>query len=88
MILAHNILEEDLIIMSASPSAGNASSAVLLPRNTALALLHSRLIGLFQRQDSLDHLKTLTDAQLRDIGIERHRIGPSLEGDRARWRSW
>jgi uncharacterized protein YjiS (DUF1127 family) len=46
------------------------------------------LIGLFHRPVSLDDLKHMSDAKLRDIGIERHRIGPAMEPDRARWRSW
>ena len=74
--------------MSAPPQAANVSAAVLSARRSALAMRLAWLIRLFHRRDSLDDLKALTDAQLRDIGIERHRIGPSIEPDRTPFRSW
>jgi uncharacterized protein YjiS (DUF1127 family) len=78
--------EKDLIIMSASPWSADVSPAVLLPRRSARPMRLAWLIGLFR--DSLEDLRYLADAQLRDIGIERHRIGPAIEPDRARWHSW
>jgi uncharacterized protein YjiS (DUF1127 family) len=87
MVLLHNMFERDLIIMSASNSGANVSSAVMLPRRAALTRL-AWLVRLFDRPDSSDDLRHMADAQLRDIGIERHRIGPALEPGRAHWRSW
>jgi uncharacterized protein YjiS (DUF1127 family) len=87
MVLVHNMFERDLIIMSASTSGANVSSAVMLPRRAALTRL-AWLVRLFDRPDSPDELRHMADAQLRDIGIERHRIGPALEPGRAHWRSW
>jgi hypothetical protein len=74
--------------MRASTSGANISPAVLLPRRTALPMRLGWLIGLFHRPVSLDDLKHMSDAKLRDIGIERHRIGPAMVPNRARWRSW
>jgi uncharacterized protein YjiS (DUF1127 family) len=88
MVLVHNMFERDLIIMSASTSGANVSSAVMLPRRAALLMRLAWLVRLFDRPDSSDELRHMADAQLRDIGIERHRIGPALEPGRAHWRSW
>ena len=88
MLLIHDTFEKDLIIMSASPWGANVSPAVLLPRHSARPMRLAWLIGLFRRSDSLDDLRHLPDAQLRDIGIERHRIGPAVELHRTRWHSW
>jgi uncharacterized protein YjiS (DUF1127 family) len=90
MVLITQYIEKDLIIMSAPPAVGKASPSLLLlrPRRSALTMLLAWLIRLLYRHDSLDDLKALTDAQLRDIGIERHRIGPSIDRDRDRCPSW
>jgi uncharacterized protein YjiS (DUF1127 family) len=73
--------------MSASTSGANVFPALLLPRRATL-LLRLAFVRLFQRPDALDDLRHLADAQLRDIGIERHRIGPAMAPDCARWRLW
>jgi uncharacterized protein YjiS (DUF1127 family) len=83
-------IKKDLTIMSALPPAGKANS-LLLPLQlwrSPVAVLLARLFGSWRRQDSFDELRGLTDAQLRDIGIERHRIGPSVSRDLDRLRSW
>jgi uncharacterized protein YjiS (DUF1127 family) len=82
------MFEGDLIIMSASTSGANVSPAVLLPRRATLSLCLASVVRLFQRPDALDDLRHMADAQLRDIGIERHRIGPAMAPDWARWRLW
>jgi uncharacterized protein YjiS (DUF1127 family) len=74
--------------MSASTSGANVSSAVMLPRCAALLTRLAWLVRLLNRPDSPDDLRHMADALLLDIGIERHRIGPALEPDRAHWRSW
>jgi uncharacterized protein YjiS (DUF1127 family) len=88
MVLIHNTFEKDLIIMTASTSGANISPAVLLPRRALRAVGLAWLIRLFHRPDALEALRPMADAQLRDIGIERHRIGPAMEPDPARWRLW
>jgi uncharacterized protein YjiS (DUF1127 family) len=74
--------------MSATTSGANVSSAVMLPRRAALLTRLAWLGRLFYQADSPDELRHMGDAQLRDIGIERHRIGPALEPGRAHWHSW
>jgi uncharacterized protein YjiS (DUF1127 family) len=88
MLLIYHTFEKDLIIMSASPWGANVSPAVLLPHHSARRMRLAWLIGLFRRPDSLEDLRHLPDVQLRDIGIERHRIGPAAEPHHARWPSW
>ncbi|MGH6873370.1 MAG: hypothetical protein ACREDW_00025 [Aestuariivirgaceae bacterium] len=74
--------------MTAFPSPGNGSPAILLPRRSARIGFIARLTRLFHRREVHDGLRTLSDIQLRDIGIERHRIGPSIDPDRTRRPSW
>jgi hypothetical protein len=74
--------------MSASTSGAKVFSAVLLPRRAALLTRLAWLIRLFHRPDWPGDLRYMADAKLRDIGIERHRIGPPMEPHRAHWRSW
>jgi uncharacterized protein YjiS (DUF1127 family) len=88
IVLIHNMFEGILTIMSASTSGANVSPAVLLPRRAMLILRLAWLVRLFQRPDALDDLRHMADAQLRDIGIERHRIGPAMAPDCGRWRLW
>ena len=48
-----------------------------------------RLTRWWRRRSALDELRYLTDAQLRDIGIERQDVGPMIERDLNRFlRCW
>jgi uncharacterized protein YjiS (DUF1127 family) len=88
IVLVHNMFEGVLTIMSASTSGANVSPALLPPRRATLLLRLTSVVRLFHRPDAFDYLRHLADAQLRDIGIERHRIGPAIAPDCARWRLW
>jgi uncharacterized protein YjiS (DUF1127 family) len=53
-----------------------------------LPRLLRRLAHSWQRSRGIEELKALPDAQLRDIGLDRRDVGPLIDQELDRFRSW